>query len=52
MRKLLFLKVAPSDLNILAFDGFVSTNSFSFRKKVGISIQMQEIIASTIKQMR
>ena len=52
VRKLLFLKVAESDLSILTLEGLVSTNSFSLRAKVGISMQMHEMIASTMKQMR
>ena len=50
-RKSLFLKVAPSDLSISEFDGTVSTKSFSLRKKVGISIQIAAIAASTMKQI-
>ena len=52
VRKLPFLKVAPSDLTILTSEGFVSTKSFSLRKKVGSSIQMHATIASTMKQTR
>ena len=52
VRKLPLRNVAPRDLSILTSEGLVSTNSFSLRQKVGISIQMQATTASTIKQMR
>ena len=51
-RKEPFLKVAPRDRNTSELVGLVSTNSFSFRKKVGISIHTVAKTARTMKQMR
>lgn len=47
-RESLFLKVEAKDLNILLFEGSVSTNSFSLRRNVGSSIQTSAIAASTM----
>ena len=50
--KSLFLNVDVNDLKTFSFDGFVSTNSFSFNKNVGKSMQTQAMTAKTMKQIR
>ena len=45
-------KVAARDLKTEELEGLVSTNSFSFSRKVGSSMQMQAMTDSTMKQIR